>query len=148
MELKILALDPANHCGWAVSREVYGLWNLTPRHDESGGMRLIRLRSKLTEIIQSEKITLVVFERPCGRFKGAIVTQAELQGQIKITCEDLGVQYSGQSSGEIKKFATGKGNAGKPQMISAAQTKLGYPGEDDNEADALWLLEFAKDRYK
>ena len=36
--VRILALDTATHCGYAVSRELYGTWNLTPRRDESMGM--------------------------------------------------------------------------------------------------------------
>lgn len=147
-QLKILALDPATHCGWAISRDVYGVWNLSAKRDESVGMRLIRLRSKLQEVIQSEHINLVVFERPGGMFKAAIIVQSEIQGQIKTVCEDFKVEYRAYSSTEIKKFATGKGNAGKPKMIEAAQKKLGYLGKDDNEADALWILELAKSEYK
>jgi Holliday junction resolvasome RuvABC endonuclease subunit len=146
-KLKILALDPATHCGYAISRELYGVWDLTPKRDESAGMRLIRFRSKLTEIIQSEKINLVAFERPGGRHVGAVIVQSELQGQIKIICEDAHIEYRGYSSQEIKKFATGKGNCGKPAMIEAAQKKLSYAGENDDEADALWLLELAKKDY-
>jgi len=33
-------------------------------------------------------------------------------------------------------------------MIKAAKDKLGYTGSDDNEADALWILELAKSEYK
>ena len=141
---KILALDVATHCGWAISREVYGVWDLTPRRDESIGMRLIRLRSKLKEIIQSENISLVVFERPGGRNQGAVIVHSELQGQVKVVCEDMNVQYRGYSSKEIKVFATGKGNSGKPLMIQKAKERLGYTGNSDDEADALWLLELAK----
>jgi len=147
-DLRILALDPATHCGYAISRALYGVWNLTAKRDESVGMRLIRLRSKLHEVIASERINLVVFERPGGRFKASIIVQSEIQGQIKTVCEDLKVEYRAYSSTEIKKFATGKGNAGKPAMIKAAKDKLGYPGNDDNESDALWLLELAKSEYK
>ena len=111
------------------------------------GMRLIRLRAKLNEILESEHINLVVFERPGGRFKASIIVQSEIQGQIKTVCEDHKIQYRAYSSKEIKKFATGKGNAGKPAVIKAAQDKLGYQGENDNEADALWLLELAKNDY-
>ena len=139
--IKILALDPATHCGYAINRELYGVWNLTAKRDESAGMRLIRLRSKLMEIIPSEHINLVVFERPGGRFKASIIVQSEIQGQIKTVCEDFNVAYRAYSSKEIKKFATGKGNCGKPAMIKAAQDKLGYPGDNDNEADALWILD-------
>ena len=146
--MRILALDPATHCGYAISRKLYGVWNLTPKRDESAGMRLIRLRSKLNEVIPSERINLVVFERPGGQHKAAIIVQSEIQGTIKTVCEDLKIQYRAYSSQEIKKFATGKGNCGKPAMIAAAKEKLGYPGNDDNEADALWLLEMAKSEYK
>lgn len=146
-KIKILALDPATHCGYAISKELYGVWDLTPKRDESAGMRLIRLRSKLNDILKTEHINLVVFERPGGRFKGAIIVHSELQAQIKIVCEDHKIEYRAYSSKEIKTYATGKGNCGKPAMIAAAQKKLGYTGEDDNEADALWLLELAKKDY-
>jgi Holliday junction resolvasome RuvABC endonuclease subunit len=147
-EVKILAMDIATHCGWAVSREVYGCWDLSAKRDESAGMRLIRLRSKMKEVIKAENINIVVFERPGGQYKGAIIVQSELQGQIKVVCEDMDIDYRAYSSMEIKRYATGKGNCGKPAMIAAAKNKLGYPGNDDNEADALWLLELAKSDYK
>jgi len=145
---RILALDVATHCGWSISHEIYGVWDLTPKRDEGGGMRLIRFRSKMYEVIESEKINLVVFERPGGRHVGAVIVQSELQGQVKVVCEDLKIPYRGYSSQEIKKFATGKGNCGKPAMIAAAKEKLGYTGNNDNEADALWLLELAESEYK
>lgn len=145
---KILALDPATHCGYAISKDLYGVWDLTPKRDESAGMRLIRFRAKLCEIIASERINLIVYERPGGRHTGAIIVQSELQGQIKIICEDTHIDYRAYSSQEIKKFATGKGNCGKPLMIATAKEKLNYQGCNDNEADALWLLELAKSEYK
>lgn len=39
----------------------------------------------------------------------------------------------------LKLYATGKGNAGKPEMLTEAVRRLGYEGHDDNEADAMWL---------
>jgi Holliday junction resolvasome RuvABC endonuclease subunit len=44
--------------------------------------------------------------------------------------------------GTIKKHATGKGNAGKHDVI-AAMRAMGHPVADDNEADALALLHWA-----
>ena len=44
--------------------------------------------------------------------------------------------------GTIKKHATGKGNAGKDEMIIAAKSR-GHDPKDDNEADALALLHWA-----
>ena len=146
-DLRFLALDIATHCGWAINRDVYGVWDLSPKRDESAGMRLIRFRSKMAEIIRSEAINCVVYERPGGRHIGAVIVQSELQGQVKVVCEDHRIPYRAYSSQEIKKYATGKGNVGKPAMIAAAKEKLGYTGKNDNEADSLWLLELAKSEY-
>lgn len=146
--MNILALDPATKCGWAHSSGASGTWDLSVRRDESGGMRLLRLRSKL---INTVPLDLVVFEaaRNAGpKMQGALVVQASLQAIITLWCEDNRIQYRGYSPTEIKKHATGKGNAGKEQMIAAAKAKwAGREFVDDNEVDALWLLDLAVTEY-
>lgn len=148
--MKILAIDPATKTGWAFSDGPCGVWDLRVKRDESAGMRLIRLRSKLAEFSKAG-VDLLVFEaaRNVGPgMQGALVVQAELQGVIKTWCEDGGVAYRGYSPTEIKKHATGKGNAGKAVMVEAA--KLRWPDKDicdDNVADALWLLDLATEEY-
>ena len=57
-------------------------------------------------------------------------------------CEHHQIPYQGVPVGTIKKHATGKGNANKDAMIAAAMA-LGFDPQDDNEADALALLNFA-----
>jgi crossover junction endodeoxyribonuclease RuvC len=142
----ILAIDPATNCGFA-TKTAAGVWDLNIKKDESRGMKLIRFRAKLREIIQSEGITLVVFERPAGMHKNPIITQSELMGVIKLVCEDAGLDYRGFSAPEIKKFATGKGNCNKEAMVEAAQRLYGMEGTDDNIADALHLLHLAQSFY-
>jgi Holliday junction resolvasome RuvABC endonuclease subunit len=144
--LNILALDPATHMGWAHSCGDSGVWDLSIKRDESAGMRLIRLRSKLDTILESMPIEVVVFEaaRNAGpRMQGALVVQAEIQSVIKVWCEDNWLEYRGVSPMEIKKHATGKGQANKAKMVAAAKKK--WPTVnivDDNQADALWILDF------
>lgn len=140
----ILAIDPASMLGWAVSNDEYGTWDLRTRKDESIGMKLLRLKAKLVEMHHLTKFTLVVYERAAGQHKASIIHQSKLIGLIEHWCEEMQIDYKAYSATEIKKFATGKGNAGKPAMIKAAQEKLGYTGNDDNEADALWILNLAK----
>jgi Holliday junction resolvasome RuvABC endonuclease subunit len=142
----ILATDPASMFGWALSNELYGLWDMRTRKDESMGMKLIRLESKLNEIHEVHPLDLVVYERPAGQHKMAMVHQGKLIGTLEKWCQQNGIEYKGYSAGEIKKFATGKGNCGKPAMIKAAQDKYGYIGDDDNIADALHLLNMVKER--
>ena len=141
---KILAIDPASMLGWAISNTLYGTWDLKTRRDESMGMKLLRLNFKLKEIYSLEKFDLLVYERPAGRHAASIIHQAKLIGEMERWCEKNHIAYRAYSATEMKKFATGKGNAGKPMMIEAAQKKLGYTGNDDNEADALWLLNLCR----
>ena len=51
---------------------------------------------------------------------------------------ELNIDMACYSATEIKKFATGKGNANKEAMIEAAK-ELGYNPKDDNEADAIHI---------
>ena len=53
-----------------------------------------------------------------------------------------GIAYEGVPVGTIKRHATGKGNADKASVIAAVQA-LGFNPVDDNEADALALLDWA-----
>jgi Holliday junction resolvasome RuvABC endonuclease subunit len=112
-------------------------------------MRLIRLRAKLEEIATSVGADLVVYEAArhgAPKMAGALVVQAELQGVIKLWCEERRLAYRGYSPSEIKAHATGKGNASKAAVIAAAIAKFGAV-KDDNQADALWLLDLATSEY-
>ena len=57
-------------------------------------------------------------------------------------CERRQTPYLGVPVGTIKRHATGKGNAGKPEVIAAMRAR-GFDPRDDNEADALALLDYA-----
>lgn len=145
--MNILSLDVATKCGWCTAT-ASGTWDFSIKKDESSGMRLIRFKSKLKEVIKLEEINLVTFETPAiyGKFPNFV--QSELHGVLKVFCEENNIQYRGFAPSEIKKYATGKGNAGKPLVIAAAKEKLGYTGNDDNEADAMWIYQLTKSLYK
>lgn len=140
----MLSIDPATKTGWAISKDLYGTWELKTRKDESWGMKLIRFESKLREVIVSQNVAVVAYERPGGRNTVAIITQSKIIGVLEKVCTELKIEYRAYSSGEIKSFATGKGNAGKEAVINGMKEKYGYPGTDDNEADAMALLFLAK----
>lgn len=148
--MNILAIDPATKCGWAHSSGNSGTWDLSVRRDESKGMRLLRLRGKLTECKTLVGVDLVVYEaaRNAGpKMQGALVVTAQFTAIIEAWCCDNGVEYQGYSPTEIKKHAVGKGNANKEAMILAAQDKWPLARiTDDNEADAKWLLDLAEYR--
>ena len=53
------------------------------------------------------------------------------------------IPYEGVPVGSIKRHVTGKGNASKGAVLAAVRA-LGYSPADDNEADALAILEWAR----
>jgi Holliday junction resolvasome RuvABC endonuclease subunit len=149
--MNILALDPATKCGWAYgdatlphSSWLSGWWDLSVRPDESTGMRLQRLQAKLREC-HAWGLGLVVFEAGRNaRNARAVAVAGQLQGVIELFCTNQELDYRGYSPAEIKKHATGKGNADKDAVANAAI--LRWPNtkfECWDQADALWLLDLA-----
>lgn len=137
MSKNILALDIATKTGWK-TRTASGVWDLKVNRGESESMRVIRFRAKVKELIELENIDLIAYERAAGRYKSSIIVESEMIGVLKLLCNELNIDMACYSATEIKKFATGKGNANKEAMIEAAK-ELGYNPIDDNEADAIHI---------
>jgi Holliday junction resolvasome RuvABC endonuclease subunit len=143
----ILALDLGTQTGWAIrlidGQIISDSETFKPQRFEGGGMRYLRFRKWLTEIKQSGEIDAIYFEE-VRRHIG--VDAAHAYGGFMATltswCEHHQIPYQGVPVGTIKKHATGKGNAGKAEMITAV-VKRGFTPVDDNEADALALLHWA-----
>jgi len=139
--MNILALDIATNTGWK-TKTTSGVWNLKPNRGESEGMRVVRFKAKVNELIGLEDIDLIAYERPAGMHKSSIMVASEMVGVLKDLCIEKNIELACYSANEIKKFATGKGNANKQMMIDKA-IELGFSPQDDNEADAIHLFNLA-----
>lgn len=137
----ILSLDIASNTGFCTAT-ASGVWHLTPKKDESKGMRLIRFRAKLKEVCALEEIRIVVFEQVATYGKFPNHTASEMIGVLKLFCEENGIEYRSYPPTVIKKAATGKGNAKKEAMIEAAKQYKTSVTSDD-EADAILLYQLA-----
>ena len=143
----VLALDLATKTGFAVLRKDgtirSGMVTLPDASKTPTGERLNRFRNWLNDTkARQGDIDFVVWEQPVVRYANAVAPLFQLVGTVCSWAEHHGIGYanSGVASTTIKKFATGRGNAKKPEMIKAAQEK-GFDIKDDNEADALHLLQ-------
>jgi len=137
----ILALDLGTKTGWA-TRNATGTKDFKNGRFDGGGMRFLKFRRWLDEIIALEGINEIVFEE----VRRHIGTDAShVYGGFLATltayCEEKNVRYSGIPVGTIKKHATGKGNSGKPAMMDAYRKKWCVLPIDDNECDARWLFD-------
>lgn len=148
MTAVILALDLGTTTGWALRPTngpiAHGWMSLKGGRYEGGGMRYLRFSRWLHEIYGTAgDINAVYFEEVR---RHASTDAAHVYGGLMATltawCESRNIPYEGVPVGTIKKHATGKGNAGKDDILAAMQA-LGHPVSDDNEADALALLHWA-----
>lgn len=146
----LLALDLGSTLGWAVRLAdgtiTSGTATFRPGRFEGGGMGWLRFRRWLDSMAASAgPLGSIVFEE-VRRHAGT--TAAHVYGgflaHLTAWCEGAGVPYQGVPVGTIKRFATGKGNAGKDAIIAAMRAR-GFAPADDNEADALALLLWAID---
>jgi Holliday junction resolvasome RuvABC endonuclease subunit len=160
-----IGIDPAIHTGWAVlnddgKRLASGVWDLSSRKSDGGGMVFVRFRRLFRELLNEpfydgpmvgNKLVTnrfpgqqVAFEQYVNHFPGAAQPSAGFQAQIQEECELRGIPYAGVSPGAIKRTATGRGNASKGMMQAAANHQW-FPAESapvpEDEADALWIAE-------
>jgi Holliday junction resolvasome RuvABC endonuclease subunit len=149
--LTIIALDLGTTTGWAIRTHdgviTCGTQSFKSNRFEGGGMRYLRFRRWLNEL----KATLAAPNGPGAVYFEEVrrhlgVDAAHAYGGFLATlstwCEHHNIPYQGVPVGTIKKHATGKGNASKVDMTTA-MVKLGFAPTDDNEADALALLQWA-----
>ena len=153
--MKILGIDPGTHCGWAIRRGPQvidsGVWDLSARRHEGGGMRFLRCRTYLREMLDVDPPDVVIYEEvrrhmgvDAAHIYGGIVAIIASECEARVPP----IPYRGVPVGAVKKHATGKGNADKDAMIAAAVARWpGFVPADDNEADARWIADTAAQEF-
>lgn len=144
----ILALDLGTKTGWAIRKSsgeiISGTDNFKVSYFQSQGMMFLSFKRWLIELNHScGDIDYIYFEA-VRRHLGT--DAAHIYGgflaHLTAFAESRKIEYKGVGVGTIKKHITAKGNASKQQVIEAIKSK-GFKPVDDNEADALALLDFA-----
>lgn len=145
-----MAFDLGTYCGIAWSdndRDInYKCLDLSSKGYEGGGMRYYKFRQFLYAFMPRPE---VIFYELVARHEGTAAAHVYggLRAVLMAWCEEYKIPYTGIPVQTIKKYATGKGNANKDMMIEAARNEFGYDGDDHNEADALWILDYGINQY-
>ena len=142
----VLGIDPGTNCGWALldwdgRRVASGVWDLSPRRHEGGGMRFLRFQKYLEQMTTPEHPIDAIAYEEVRRHRGT--SAAHIYGGIVAVlsgmAEQHAIPYKGIAVGTIKKHATGRGNANKDDMIRSARETFGMSSlSSDDEADALF----------
>lgn len=143
--MNILALDLGTKTGWALWRDglvLSGVQDFSLKRGDGKGMRFVYFERWMADMLAG--VTLVAWEQAHNR--GGAATEI-LNGFVcytKALCDVRNIPYTSVHSATLKKHATGSGRADKAKMIGAAGDRwAGQDIADDNQADALCLLDYA-----
>lgn len=144
--MRILALDLSlTETGWAATPQAGVL--KPPRSDGSGTRRLAWFRHQIVQACNFYRPDVAVLEGYAFARPNQAHQLGELGGVVRLALHDLGIPYVDIAPASLKKYAVGKGNAKKEEVLAAAIRRLDYEGANHNVADALWLRQMAADHY-
>ena len=107
-----------------------------------------RIRGLLSDLLVDSgvDVDLVVIEDlPMGIRNAAAGALGMLHGAVRSQLIWLEVRYLTVPPASLKTYATGRGNAPKPDMRMALYKRTGLDVPDDNQVDAAWLRYLALD---
>jgi Holliday junction resolvasome RuvABC endonuclease subunit len=112
--------------------------------DKSGPERLWLIKREIESLIIANSVQAVILEGySFASRSGQAFSIGELGGVIRLLLWDIGIPYVTVPPTCRAKFATGKGNASKNEVISSVSARTGVvwqnPGADD-KCDA-WILQ-------
>jgi len=146
--MEILALDLGTKTGFAATDGRSGTKNFATKRTEGAGMLYLRFRKWLEEEFPRGTLDAVFFEevrRHNGT--GAAHVYGGLRATLLAWCEEVGTPYQSVPVGTIKKHISGSGSASKGKVIASIFKKYDFFPDDDNHADALALLSYARDSF-
>lgn len=147
----VMGLDPSL-AGTGVATRV-SCWHHKTRGQrgdtyEERGRRIVAVREWVQDQIMSVGPDLVCMEGPSyASMSTSAFDRAKLWWDIKEMLTTFGLPVAVIAPTSRAKYATGDGRANKQKVILAAGRRLSaaLPIEDDNEADACWLMAMGYD---
>jgi Holliday junction resolvasome RuvABC endonuclease subunit len=117
---------------------------IKPKHD--GDRRLLEIQQAVTDLVVDHDPRLVVIEDlPMGLRNAAAGALGMVHGTIRTALFDHQRPYLLVPPATLKTYATGRGNATKPDMRMELFKRYELDLRDDNEVDAWWLRALALD---
>jgi crossover junction endodeoxyribonuclease RuvC len=145
---RILALDMSSQCGWAFQSEDGSIASgVTPFLGTlNPGHRWLRFDQWLN-LPSFEQLNLIVYEEPIVHFKhrNGLGFGYGFEAILRLHCARKEIRCEGVNISTLKKWSTGDGRADKFKMVRFAR-QIKPDVSDDNEADAILLLEYARKR--
>lgn len=145
----VLALDIATYTGYYSVHES-GVWNFTESKKRNDNKQHKDFRDTLLSFIKDYGILQIVAEdvNVNNHFRD-MRKLSEFRGILLEICDELNLpEPEFINVATLKKWATGNGKAGKPDMMQACIDRYRYTPVDDNAADACHLFHYYIRKYR
>jgi Holliday junction resolvasome RuvABC endonuclease subunit len=129
--VNVIGIDPSLE-GTGLAWSDTGVGTCRGNADE----RLVAIHSDVQEMAKGFHLAVVEDLPTHGHGAGKT---GMAQGVVRLALLQLGVPYALITPATLKKFATGKGNATKPDMRVELLKRTGMDLRDDDQVDAWWL---------
>lgn len=114
-----------------------------------GMERLVLIRARIGMLVAQHNPQIVCIEGYSYGSKGAAVLNiGELGGVIRCHMWEARMPYVEIPPSCLKKYATGRGNASKDDVLQAGVMRSGHTFTDNNACDAWWLHQMALAQYQ
>lgn len=153
---RLVRVDPVNIIGLDLSLTATGVAG-----DQKPGVISYKMPPQASELERVKRLKYlgVAIDKACrganvvvieGHSFGSRNTHAhslgELHGIVKVTLLQRATPFVIVPPSVLKKYACGKGNVGKDEVLATA-VRDGFPGHDNNAADAWWLRQMGLAHY-
>lgn len=145
--MRVLGIDPSTRTGYCVLSSDNGSVEVEAHgeihHAKAKGIERVQLIGQdISEILARRLPNIVVIEGYGFANKHTLVTLVEIGTVIRLRLTELGFAWGTCAPTQLKKFATGKGNANKQKVMLEVFKHWAFEGTD-NEVDAFVLAAIA-----
>ena len=159
--MKVFSVDLGSRLvGWAYHGESglvsAGVWNLEPRRSQSRGVRWLRFRRLLDDVVEISRlpIDLVAYEEVRAHVSRGKKGEPRMnvaaahafgasEAMLQAWCEERRLDFTSVQISAVKTAALGKGGGkgtSKKEVLAAAKARWPHlVFEDDNAADAAFI---------
>lgn len=145
--IKVLGIDTSTYTGLALVKgdEIVGKCVNFPKMH--GWQRLQSIALEVERVVKLWTPDLIVVEDYAVYRASSVITVVECGTVVRKVLYDLGYGWYGISPSSLKMWATGKGNAKKPDMLRSTVSRWGYQSPSDDIVDAVCLAKFGQELH-
>ncbi|NOQ30176.1 MAG: hypothetical protein GQ570_03540 [Helicobacteraceae bacterium] len=141
--MKVMGLDTSTKTGVSIIEFIDGEINITAEEIEfkkaRGLDRCSMIAGAIITLMEEHKPDITIIEGYGYGNAHTLVTLVEIGTVIRYFLKQYEMPYIDVTPNTLKKFVTGKGNAGKEMIMMQVLKRWGYESATNNIADAIGL---------